>query len=215
MRIGIFGGTFNPVHLGHLITAETLRQDFALDRVLFVPSARPPHKPSPDRIGTEHRLAMVRRAIADNPAFELSTVEADRTGTSYSVKTVEAFQRTLGDGAELFFLLGIDAFLDIESWHQPERLLRLCHFIINSRPGFSFADAYPILCRSFGLSPEPEATRIALPAGHSLFFAEVPCLEISSTRIRTLLGQRRSVKYLLPEPVESYILSHHLYAESQ
>lgn len=215
MRVGIFGGTFNPIHLGHLITAETLRQDFALDRVLFVPSAHPPHKSLPDRVGTEHRLAMVRRAIAGNPVFELSTVEIDREGVSYSLKTVETLLQSLEREAEFFFLLGIDAFLDIETWHQPERLLRLCHFIINSRPGFSFSDAYPVLTGAFGLSVKPGATRVALPAGHSLFFVEVPSLGISSTRIRLLLEQCRSVKYLLPESVESYILLHHLYAESQ
>ncbi len=215
MRVGIFGGTFNPIHLGHLITAEALREDFSLDRVLFVPSARPPHKPSPDLIGTEHRLSMVRRAIAGNPAFELSTIEAERQGASYSVKTIEALLQSLEQGTELYFLLGIDAFLDLATWHQPERLLRLCHFIINSRPGFSFSDAYPVLIDTFGIPVEQGAGKTALPGGHTLFFAEVPPLGISSTRIRSHIEQCRSVKYLLPEPVESYIISHHLYAESQ
>ncbi|NOY52832.1 MAG: nicotinate-nucleotide adenylyltransferase [Deltaproteobacteria bacterium] len=215
MRVGIFGGTFNPVHIGHLITAETLHQDFALDRILFVPSARPPHKPSPGLIGTEHRTAMVRLAIAGNPAFELSTVEIDRQGTSYSVQTVEALRHSLGEGGELYFILGIDAFLDLATWHRPERLLRLCHFIVNSRPGFSFAEASRVLAGTFGISSNEGVSQAALPGGHTLFFAEVPLLAISSTKIRTALAGGRSVKYLLPEPVESYILLHHLYIQSQ
>ncbi len=215
MRIGIFGGTFNPIHIGHLITAETLREDFDLDRVLFVPSARPPHKPSPELIGTEHRTAMVRRAIEGNPAFELSTVEVDRPGPSYSVQTVETLRDSLGRKGELYLILGIDTFLDLAAWHRPDQLLRLCHLIINSRPGFSFTEASRVLAGTFGIPVEEGASQADLPEGHTLFFAEVPLLEISSTKIRTLLAEGRSVKYRLPESVESYILSHHLYTQSQ
>jgi len=215
MRIGIFGGTFNPIHIGHLITAETLREDFDLDRILFVPSARPPHKPSPGLIAPEHRAEMVRRAIAANPAFELSTVEIDRPEVSYSVQTVEALQQSLGEEVELYFLLGIDAFCELATWHRPERLLGLCHFIVNARPGFSFDEACRLLSETFGMAVEEGAGTTLLPGGHTLFFAEVPLLAISSTKIRAALGRGRSVKYRLPESVESYILSHHLYAGSR
>jgi nicotinate-nucleotide adenylyltransferase len=215
MRIGIFGGTFNPVHLGHLITAEEIRQVFRLDRIVFVPSARPPHKPSPHLVAAEHRLEMVRRAIQGNPFFDLSSLEVDRPGYSYSVETVEAFERDLGDRADLSFLLGIDAFLELDSWHAPDRLLRLCHFIIISRPTYSFEDARSVLSENFGISSAEGAESISLPGGHHLYFSEVTPIGISSTLIRSRLRGGRSVKYLLPEPVESYILSHHLYAESE
>jgi len=215
MQIGIFGGTFNPIHQGHLIAAEEVREQFALDRILFVPSARPPHKPRPDLISAEHRLAMTRLAVEGNPAFAVSTVELERRGPSYSVETVEALGRTWGPAARFFFVLGIDAFCEIDTWHRPERLLALCDFLVLSRPGRDLAEAREVLSRHFSLEWPPDAPAAPLPHGRRLHLARVPAVEISSSEIRRRLALGRSVKYLLPEAVESYILSHHLYSETR
>ena len=215
MRIGIFGGTFNPVHQGHLIAAEEVRERFHLDRVLFVPSARPPHKPRPGLLAAEHRLAMTRLAVEGNPAFAVSTVEVERRGPSYSVETVEALARTWGRDARFFFVLGIDAFCEIDTWHRPERLLALCDFIVISRPGRNLSEAREVLARRFSVPWPASSETAALPGGRRLHLARVPAVEISSTEIRRRLADGRSVKYLLPEAVESYILSHHLYGETR
>ncbi len=214
MRLGIFGGTFNPIHMGHLITAEQVREAFDLDRMLFVPSARPPHKPSPDLIDGVHRLEMARLAVCDHPRFDVSAIEHERSGQSYSVETVEAFREEWGHNSTLFFVLGIDAFLEIGTWREPKRLLGLCDFVINSRPGFPFDQAHPVISDILGITPAASAKSIALPHGRTLWFHTVLSIGISSTLIRDRLRRGGSVRYLLPAPVESYILSHHLYSDS-
>jgi nicotinate-nucleotide adenylyltransferase len=213
MRLGIFGGTFNPIHMGHLITAEQVREAFDLDRMVFVPSARPPHKPSPDLIDGVHRLEMARLAVADHPRFDVSPIEHERSGRSYSVETVEAFRREWGREAALYFVLGIDAFLEIATWREPKKLFALCNFVINSRPGFPVDQAHQVLSDILGIAPPSDAQSIALPHGRTLWFHDVFPIGISSTLIRDRLSRGRSVKYLLPGPVESYILSHHLYSD--
>ncbi len=214
MRLGIFGGTFNPIHMGHLITAEQVREAFDLDRMLFVPSARPPHKPSPDLIDGVHRLEMARLAVCDHPRFDVSAIEHERSGRSYSVETVEAFRREWGREASLYFVLGIDAFLEIGTWREPKRLFELCNFVISSRPGFPFDQAHQVLSDILGTTPPADARSIGLPHGRTLWFHAVLPIGISSTLIRNRLQRGHSVKYLLPGPVESYILSHHLYSDS-
>ncbi len=214
MRLGIFGGTFNPIHMGHLITAEHVREAFDIDRLIFVPSARPPHKPSPELIDGVHRLEMARLAVADHPRFDVSPIEHERSGRSYSVETVEAFHQEWGGEATLFFVLGIDAFLEMATWREPERLFALCNFVITSRAGFPFDQARQVLSDILGITPPAEAQHVALPQGRTLWFHSVLPIGISSTLIRDRLQRRRSVKYLLPGPVESYILSHHLYSDS-
>ncbi len=214
MRIGIFGGTFNPIHMGHLIAAEEIRQSRSLDRVLFVPSARPPHKPAPELLCAESRLEMARLAIQGNPAFEVSEIELERRGRSYSVETIETLYNQWGKDQALYFILGIDAFLEIDSWYAPARLIRLCHFVVMSRPGYSFQEVCSVLSGTFGIECNTTDRRIPLPAGHTLFLEEVTPIGISSTGIRRRIREGRSVKYLLPRPVESYILSNHLYVES-
>lgn len=211
MRIGIFGGTFNPIHLGHLVATEEIRQSFDLERVLFVPSARPPHKPSPELIDPAHRLEMTRLAVEENPYFDISAVELNRNDLSYTVETVQFFRKEFGEEAALFFLLGIDSFCDIHSWHDPKRLIGLCNFIVVSRPGFPLKTAYRLLSDTFGIESGEGSRDIPLPNGRTLYLAEVTPVGISSTRVRALLRQGKSVKYLLPEKVESYILLNDLY----
>jgi nicotinate-nucleotide adenylyltransferase len=163
-------------------------------------------------IGADHRLEMTRLAIAGNPSFEVSSLELDRSGPSYSVDTVETFREEWGAESDIFFIMGIDAFVEIESWHEPDRLLRLCHFVVNSRPGHSsFAQVLTTLEETFGIAASGDSREITLPGGHLLYLIDVPALEISSTLIRNRIREGGSAKYLLPEKVESYILSHDIY----
>jgi len=215
MRIGIFGGTFNPIHLGHLIVAEEIREGFSLERIFFVPSARPPHKSEPERMDAEDRLEMTRLAVEGNPHFDLSVIEHQRPGLSYSVDTVESFRREYGKDAELFFILGADVFSEINTWHEPERLIGLCNFIVISRPGFSLEKTLGFFTAIFGIRAEPGSRQIPLPNGHFLYLLDVTPIGISSTLIRARIREGRSVKYLLPESVASYIISNCLYAEKR
>lgn len=196
-KIAIMGGTFDPVHYGHLVTAEAARCGFTLDKVVFVPSGRPPHKQERKISPAEHRLAMTQLAIATNPSFEVSRVEIDRPGFSYAVDTVAAFHERYGQEAEIYFITGADAILEILTWKNVDRLMEVCHFIAATRPGFQLSDMENILPRFRG----------------KIIFMEVPALAISSTDIRERVRRGRPIKYLLPEPVEEYIYQHGLYRE--
>ncbi|MDX1763330.1 MAG: nicotinate-nucleotide adenylyltransferase [bacterium] len=210
-RVGIFGGTFNPIHMGHLITAEEIRQQLALDRIVFIPSAQPPHKPALQLVGAVHRLAMARLAVSDNRHFQVSSMELDRQGPSYSVDTVAACRKLWGPEREIFFILGIDAFLEIGTWHQPERLPSLCNLVVISRPDYPLDGARATLAETFGIDPPLEGREVALPGGHRLYLVDVLPIGISSSLIRERICAGRSAKYLLPDSVESYILSHDVY----
>ena len=149
MNIGLFGGTFDPVHSGHLAAARSACERFALDRVYFIPAGAPPHKSR--HASFEHRYAMVALACAGEPRFVPSPVEAPAPGRpSYSILTVRRFRRELGPGAELYFLIGADAFLDIRSWQQWRALLDAAHFLVISRPGFDLAQVETVLPRPWG-----------------------------------------------------------------
>ena len=136
MRIGIFGGTFNPIHVGHLRVAEEIRERFDLKRVIFIAAAVPPHKEVEGGIPGEHRMEMVRLAISGNPHFSLSDIELKRPGKSYSIATIQFFRQKYGSDSEMFFVLGMDAFLEIGTWKSFQKLFSLCHFIVMTRPGF-------------------------------------------------------------------------------
>lgn len=210
-RVGIFGGTFNPIHIGHLITAEEIRQGLALDRIVFIPSAQPPHKLAPQLIHAAHRLEMTRLAVTGNRHFEVSSLELDRQGPSYSVDTVAACRTAWGEKTEIFFLLGIDAFVEIATWHQPERLIGLCNLVVNSRPDYPLEAVRATLADTFGILAPAGAREVELPGGGRLYLVDVLPIGVSSTLIRARIGAGRSAKYLLPESVESYILSHDVY----
>lgn len=141
-RIGIFGGTFDPPHLGHLILAEEIRERFDLREVYFMPSHRPPHKDRPDLTDATHRFAMTVAATAHNSAFVPSPIEVNRPGVSYSIDTLRSLREELGDEAELLFVAGLDSFLEIDTWKDWEDLLDLCHFIVVSRPGHRFDEIH-------------------------------------------------------------------------
>jgi len=199
MRIGIMGGTFDPIHLGHLVTAEAARHQFSLAQVLFVPSGQPPHKAGQVVSAAEHRYLMTFLAIASNPAFQIARIEIDRPGYSYTFDTIQHLSRELGSDAELYFITGADAMRDVLSWHRAEELLQACHFVAASRPGFTL-DHY--------LGQE-ELSRFRNQG--NIHLIEVPAMAISSTDIRHRVASGKSIRYLVPDSVENYINKSGLY----
>lgn len=212
MRVGIFGGTFNPIHCGHLRSAEEVREAFSLDRVYFVPSARPPHKSEEDMASAEDRFKMVELAIADNPTFAASSVELERSGLSYSVDTIRSFLIT-GQPSSLAFILGIDAFRELHLWKEYERIPTLCDIIVTSRPGevaSSLEQFLPVALKSM-FWYDPSIRRYKHISGHSLSLYAITGLLIASSTIREIIRQERSIRYLVPSAVEAYINRHSLY----
>ena len=193
--IGVMGGTFDPIHIGHLAIGEEARESLGLDVVLFVPAGQPPHKPAGSVTAVEHRLAMVELAIADNPAFELSRVEVDRPGPSYTVDTVEALARSADD---LVLILSAETFAELPSWHEPERLFDVARIAVVPREG------YP--------APDPAWLAEAFPGRETrVDYLEGPRLGLSSTAIRARVAAGRTIRYLVPDMVEAYIAGKQLY----
>lgn len=200
MKTGIIGGTFDPIHLGHLAMAESVREIFELNEVLFIPSARPPHK-TEKRVSQEaHRLMMTYLAIKSNPYFQLSAVEIMREGPSYTLDTVNELNKKFGKGMELFFMIGTDQLAELPTWYKSKELVSKVHFIAVTRPGASFDMA--AIEEFFGESIMTHIHQITTPG-----------LEISSTDIRERVKLGRSIKYLVPEVVEEYIKKERLYRD--
>jgi nicotinate-nucleotide adenylyltransferase len=193
----VFGGSFDPIHNGHLRMAEVARESIGLDRVLFVPNRVSPFKTARAVTPGPLRAEMVRQAVSDNPAFAVSEIELERPGPSYTVDTVVALAEEFA-GAELFFLTGTDAIRDLRGWHRPEDLLRMARFVALTRPGV-----------------DVDEVRAALPAEWTerIRFVAMPLLEISSTDLRTRLRDGRSVRYLMPPGVESFVRDRGLYRD--
>lgn len=221
VRIGLFGGTFNPVHRCHLEIARQARTRLKLDRVLFIPSGDPPHKAAGSLAPAPHRVEMVRLAIAHDPTFAVSEVESSRLTKSYSIDTVRALRAEFGPETELFFILGLDAFLEFPSWRKPKELLSLCHFVVVSRPGVSF-----VSLASLPFLPSLDRTALAsldagkqdrydlpLSANTGLTLLPLPPCDASASDIRRRIRNRLSLSNLLPAPVESYIIHYKLYQE--
>ncbi len=213
-RIGLFGGAFNPIHFGHLRAGLEIQEAFSLDRLLFIPTAVPPHKETRNLLPFAHRLKMIRLAIAGHPFLRVSDVEKKREGKSYSIQTVRFFKENLDPGSELFFILGIDAFLEIETWRAYRNLFKLCHFVVMDRPGYGRDHLKTFVMEK--ISPEvlcfPRENRFLHPAGYSIYLFPVTLMDISSTRIRRLRRNNQTIHYLLPEKVEDYILERKFYA---
>ena len=199
MRIGILGGTFDPVHVGHLIIAEEALSRLALNQVLFIPAGQPWLKAGQDLSPAEHRLKMVELAIASNPRLGVSRIEIDRSGPTYTVDTLEQLRRDLGEDVQLHFILGLDALEQFHRWEQPERIIELCELALVSRPGFQNSR---ILDEQLGRYPE---------LGSKVNFLAAPVMDISGSSIRFRASQGRSIKYRVPEAVERYIEKHSLY----
>jgi nicotinate-nucleotide adenylyltransferase len=199
-KIGVLGGTFDPIHLGHLIVAEDIRQKLGLGEVLFVPAGRPGLKLKEEKpiSAAEHRLAMVRLAVASDPYFKVSTLEIDRPGLSYSIDTVLELKAKLSAGAEIYFIVGPDALAELPRWKDPGRLVEVCQVVGIGRPGHAQTDLHILESSIPGVSQ-----RIRL--------MDVPQIDISATEIRRRVAQRLSIRYLVPEAVEKYIAEHRLY----
>ena len=196
--VGVFGGTFDPIHVAHLAVAEETREALGLERILFVPAAMPPHKVDRPVSAPQHRFAMVELAIAGNPAFEVSRIELDRTGPSYTVDTLEALA---ADGrSELVLILSAEAFRDLRTWRRPERILELARLAVVPR------DGYPDVGRAFLAEHFP---------GHEdrAIFLSGPRLRLSATELRERAANGRSVRYLVPDAVAAYIGDHGLYTD--
>jgi nicotinate-nucleotide adenylyltransferase len=215
MRLGLFGGTFNPIHNGHLRAGVEIREAFSLDRVLYLPAAVPPHKEVRGLLPFAERLKMVRLAVAGQKPLQASAAEQKNPGKSYSIRTVQYFHRAFPRGVELFFVIGLDAFLEIPSWKDFRKLFTLCHFIVLDRPGYNRRHLADFLFRE--ISPDfqsfPRQGRYLHPGGYAVFVKRVTRLEISSTFIRRLRREGRSVRFLIPEAVENYMLKKGFYGE--
>jgi len=199
-RIGILGGTFNPVHIGHLLMAQTVRETCGLDRVLLLPCHTPPHKVCEALAPVADRLDMVHLAVAEDPTLEVCTLEADRGGVSYAVDTMTAFRKRYPD-CEPHFIIGMDSLRELHLWHRVEELLQLCAFIVVDRPGID----RPVSPDELRL-PAPWPERLLANVLHGRL------CEVSSREIRKRVAENRTIRYLVTPAVEQYILRQRLYA---
>jgi nicotinate-nucleotide adenylyltransferase len=199
-KLGILGGTFDPIHYGHLVAADCARDACHLDQVLFVISARPPHKALDKVLDCQHRYEMVQIAVQNNPAFEVSAMELERQGLSYTVETIAAYLRQF-PGVEIYFIMGVDALQIMNTWKDVDRLSKLCKFIVVTRPGYQ-------------LRREDECFQ-GLPATlwEKIIVIPIPGLFISSSEIKQRVAQGKTIKYLLPPGVEQYIWENNLYKD--
>jgi nicotinate-nucleotide adenylyltransferase len=199
MRIGIFGGSFDPVHLGHLILAEQSREQGGLDQVWFTPAARPPHKPDSDLTPFAQRVEMLALALAGQPAFRIEERERDRPGPSFTADTLDELER-VHPGNEWFLLIGGDTLRDLPGWYEPRRIVARAGLIVMARPGVPIVSA--------------EEMGQRLGASVRLQAVEAPLSDIASSDLRQRLRSGRSVRYLIPRAVEAYIADKHLYGGS-
>jgi nicotinate-nucleotide adenylyltransferase len=188
MRIGILGGTFNPIHIGHLILAEEAFNKLKLDKLIIVPTFMPPHKATEALLDAKHRLKMVKLAVDENPHFDVSSIEVDAKKKSYSIDTLKEFRVKFGEDTQLFFITGSDSLKDLFSWKDVNDIFKISKFIVASRPGYPLTEV-----------PKEVETVVITP------------IEVSSEDIRRRLKEGRSIKYLVPEKVRQYIAEHGLY----
>lgn len=200
---GIMGGTFDPIHYGHLVTAEAARKAFDLDRVFFVPSGKPPHKNIEELSSQEDRFLMTVLAVTSHKDFKVSRIEIDRPGKSYAYDTVRLFKERYPE-EEIYFITGADAIKEILNWHRVNELLDYCNFVAATRAGYDLDD---LKARELVVLPPEKLEKI-----HTL---EVPAMAISSTDIRSRVREDKTIKYLLPESVEAYIWKEGLYLDGK
>ncbi len=216
--VGVLGGTFDPIHNGHLRLAQEVLEQCDLDSIRFIPAGTPPHRNAP-HASAMHRLAMVRLALQDNPHFGADEHEIRRVDPCYTVDTLTALRAELGPRQPLCLLMGGDAFLQLHTWHEWKTLFDLAHIVAVQRAGRplgnAIQDADPALRAEYRarLVPAPRALH-ETPAG-GVAVVDMPALEISATDIRRRCAERRNVRYLVPDAVADYIQSHHLYAHAE
>ncbi len=193
MNLGIYGGTFDPIHTGHLILAESVRSQLMLDKILFIPAAIPPHKTVLKITLPEIRYEMLQLAIADNPRFEASPIEINRTGVSYTIDTLNTIRGQMQiQRDELFFILGADNLLGFPTWYRAEEILKLCQIVVLQRP-------------------EVNLNNIDLILQNKIIRLNTPLIEISSSLIRELVKQDKSIRYLVPDSIFHYVRRNQLY----
>ncbi len=200
-RVGVIGGTFDPVHYGHLVIAEEVYAALDLAEMVFVPAGHPPHKPDSLVAEARHRLAMLELAIAHNPHFSISRVDLERPGPSYTVETLRLLHQQWGEQTAIYFLIGWDSLEDLLTWHDPAGILQqLSYLVAVRRPGYNEESGYR------------DSLEARLPGiKQRLLVVSAPQLEISSTDLRTRIAEGRPIKYQLPESVEQYIEQYRLY----
>jgi nicotinate-nucleotide adenylyltransferase len=192
------GGTFDPIHIGHLVTAEAVRIEYGLDKVIFIPAGNPPHKQASQVTLARHRYIMTVMATYSNPHFCVSAIEIERNGPSYTVDTLKTLAENYGEETSLYFITGADAVGDLPTWKNIDQVLELCHFVATARPGC--VSTLDDVIKFFGAKGRERIHRL-----------DTPELEISSTDIRERVKKAKSIKYIVPESVESYILKEGLY----
>jgi nicotinate-nucleotide adenylyltransferase len=195
MDIGLFGGSFNPPHIAHLIVAETVRDQFGLEQIWWIPSHNPPHKHDSELATAEHRLEMTRRATAENPAFTVSDIEIQREGVSYTVDTLRTLQQEHPE-ASFWLIIGSDSMRDFDQWHCPDEIVDRVPLIVYKRPGAISSIANPRY-------------------SNHVRFADAPLLEVSGTEVRARCRRKRSIRYLVPDAVRDYIRAQNLYAQAE
>lgn len=195
MRLGVMGGVFDPIHIGHLFTAEEARIKLKLEKVIFVPCLQPSHKRNGLVTGIEHRLKMTYLAVEDNPFFQVSEIEVNRSGPSYTVDTIREFREIYGWEVDIFFITGADAFLEIDTWFKKDELLKMCQFVAATRPGY-------------------DLNKLDSNFKDNLEIMEIPALAISSTDIRNRVRNNQSIKYIVLDIVRDYIYKNNLYASN-
>ncbi len=210
--IGLLGGTFNPIHFGHLRMAQELADSLSLNSVKFIPSANPPHKPEP-QVSAEHRAAMVQLAITGNSQFQFDGRELSRTGASYTVETLESLRNELGDHAGLVLIMGSDAFTKFNTWHRWQEIIKLCHIALVQRPASTNKESLTKELETFLHNNYTEHTQDLHESSAGLITMQaITPLEISSTAIRQALQLKHSAHYLMPENVLDYIAVNQLYS---
>lgn len=200
-RYGIMGGTFDPIHTGHLVVADEVRTSFKLDKVIFIPTGDPPHKDQKNVSPGRNRYEMTLLATVTNPFFEISRLELDRKGITYTVDTIVELRKRFGDSVELFFITGADSLLELHKWKDSEKILEMCKIVAATRPGYDI-DHMEGRLRELNELHKDKINTITTPG-----------LQISSTDIRRRVKNNMSIKYLLPESVEIYIRKYKLYNE--
>ena len=192
MKIAVMGGTFNPIHYGHLLSAEQVREGSGYDKILFVPAANPPHKSQTDIVSPEHRFNMVVLATAENPYFEVSRIEMDRNAPSYTIHTIETLRRTYGKTAELAWIIGADSLIEYRIWKDFDGVLEQCNLIATTRPNY-------------------DLQRVPIEIRNRVKIVRITNIDISATEIRERVRKNSTIRYLVPESVVTYISQHNLY----
>ncbi len=201
IKYGIMGGTFDPIHIGHLVLAEEIRNKLKLNKVIFVPTGNPPHKESNNLTDSKHRYLMTLLATLSNPYFEVSAYEVNKKGITYTIDTIKAFKEKYNGNTDFYFITGADAILELSTWKDIDQLLELCKFIAATRPGFELEEM------------EREINRLGKKYNKSIYTIPVAALRISSTNIRERIRENRTTRYLLPDNVINYIKKNDLYKE--